>query len=113
MVPLSRNWLQIEQLERWQLPIVLVGRSGLGTLNHTLLTLEALRRRGLTVLGLVLNGPAHADNPRTLEQLGGVPVLAQLPPLTPLTAESLDQQWQQQQLGPKFEALHSSRSTCP
>ncbi|MGC6483282.1 MAG: dethiobiotin synthase [Synechococcus sp.] len=113
MVPLTRNWLQINQLERWQLPIVLVGRSGLGTLNHTLLTLEALRRRGLTVLGLILNGPIHADNPRTLEQLGGVPVLAQLPPLAPLTAESLDQQWHQHQLGPKFDALHRSRSTSP
>ena len=113
MVPLSRNWLQIEQLQRWQLPIVLVGRSGLGTLNHTLLTLDALRRRDLAVLGLILNGPPHTDNPRTLEQLGGVPVLAQLPPLTPLTAEGLDQQWQQQQLGPKFEALHLSRSACP
>ena len=40
VMALSRNWLQIEQLERWQLPIVLVGRSGLGTLNHTLLSLK-------------------------------------------------------------------------
>ena len=46
MVPLTRNWLQIEQLAHWQRPIVLVARSGLGTLNHTLLSLEALRHRG-------------------------------------------------------------------
>jgi len=44
----------------------------------------------------VLNGPPHADNPRTLEQLGGVPVLAQLPPLQPPSAAALAQQWQQQ-----------------
>ena len=94
LVPLRRDWLQIQQLERWQLPVLLVARSGLGTLNHTLLSLEALRRRGLAVLGLVLNGPLHADNPRTLEELGGVPVLLELPPLDPLNAASLAACWQ-------------------
>jgi dethiobiotin synthetase len=102
LVPLGRNWLQIEQLQQWRLPVLVVARSGLGTLNHTLLTLEALRQRAIPVLGLVLNGPPHADNPRTLEQLGGVPVLAELPPLHPLHATTLAQQWQQQQLGARL-----------
>ena len=93
LVPLRRDWLQIEQLQRWALPVVLVARSGLGTLNHTLLSLEALRQRGLTVLGLVLNGPLHPDNPRTLRELGGVEVLAELPPLEPLDREGLRRQW--------------------
>jgi dethiobiotin synthetase len=93
LVPLRRDWLQIQQLERWQLPVLLVARSGLGTLNHTLLSLEALQRRGLAVLGLVLNGPPHADNPRTLEELGGVPVLLELPPLDPLDAAALAACW--------------------
>ncbi|MFN9548299.1 MAG: dethiobiotin synthase [Cyanobacteriota bacterium] len=97
LVPLRRQAgqgaLQIDQLVRWALPVVLVARSGLGTLNHTLLSLEALRHRSIPVLGLVLNGPPHPDNPRTLEAFGGVPVLAQLPPLTPLTASALRDQW--------------------
>ena len=93
MTPLRRDWLQIEQIGRWGLPLVLVARSGLGTLNHTLLTLEALRHRSIPVLGLVLNGPLHPDNPRTLAELGGVPVLAQLPRLEPLTAAALQEQW--------------------
>ena len=93
LVPLRRDWLQIQQLERWQLPVLLVARSGLGTLNHTLLSLEALRRRGLAVLGLVLNGPLHADNPRTLEELGEVPVLLELPPLDRLDAAALAACW--------------------
>ena len=105
MVPLNRSWLQIDQLQRWQLPVVLVARSGLGTLNHTLLSLEALRHRGIAVLGLILNGPPHADNPGTLEQFGGIPVLAQLPPLNPLDAEALDRQWRQQGLSSKFRQL--------
>jgi len=93
MTPLGRDWLQIDQIRRWGLPLVLVARSGLGTLNHTLLSLEALRQRSIPVLGLVLNGPFHPDNPRTLAGLGGVPVLAQLPRLEPLNAAALQRQW--------------------
>ena len=96
LVPLRRDWLQIEQISHWGLPVVLVARSGLGTLNHTLLSLEALRQRRIPVLGLVLNGEPHPDNPRTLAELGGVPVLAQLPPLTPLDRRALQEQWRAQ-----------------
>jgi dethiobiotin synthetase len=105
MVPLTRQLLQIDQLQRWGLPIVLVARSGLGTLNHTLLSLEALRTRNLPVLGLILNGPHHSDNPTTLETFGGIPVLAQLPPLNPLNRATLQQHWQDQGLTPKFQEL--------
>lgn len=94
LVPLGRHWLQIEQIAVWGLPVLLVARSGLGTLNHTLLSLEALERRSIPVLGLVLNGDPHPDNPRTLAALGGVPVLAELPPLDPLDREGLERQWQ-------------------
>jgi len=94
LVPLRRDWLQIEQIAVWGLPVLLVARSGLGTLNHTLLSLEALERRSIPVLGLVLNGDPHPDNPRTLAALGGVPVLAELPPLDPLDREGLERQWQ-------------------
>jgi dethiobiotin synthetase len=104
LVPLRRDWLQIDQIARWGLPVLLVARSGLGTLNHTLLSLEALRQRRIPVLGLVLNGPPHPDNPRTLEALGAVPVLAQLPPITPLDRAALQAHWRQQEefrnLGP-------------
>lgn len=103
LVPLRRDWLQIDQLMAWGLPVLLVARSGLGTLNHTLLSVEALRRRGLPLLGLVLNGPLHPDNPRTLAALAGVPVLAELPPLQPLSAEGLAQQWERLELASRLE----------
>jgi dethiobiotin synthetase len=93
LVPLRRDWLQIEQISRWGLPVVLVARSGLGTLNHTLLSLEALRHRRIPVLGLVLNGDPHPDNPRTLAELGGVPVLAELPQIEPLDRAGLRRHW--------------------
>ena len=94
LVPLRRDRLQIEQIQAWGLPVVLVARTGLGTLNHTLLSLEALAQRRIGVLGLVLNGPPHADNPRTLAALGGVPLLACLPPLAAINRQSLAEQWQ-------------------
>ena len=98
MVPLTRRWMQIDQLQQWERPVVLVARSGLGTLNHTLLSLEALRKRQIRVLGLILNGPPHADNPTTLEQFGDVAVLGHLPPLQPLTADALEHEWSRQNL---------------
>ena len=104
LVPLRRDLLQIDQLQTWGLPILLVARSGLGTLNHTLLSLEALRRRQIPILGLLLNGPDHADNPRTLEELGGVRVLGSLPPLETLSRDSLQTQWQALGLSHKLGA---------
>ena len=104
LVPLRRDWLQIDQLAAWGLPVLLVARSGLGTLNHTLLSVEALRQRSIPLLGLVLNGPLHPDNPTTLAALAQAPVLAQLPPLEPLTASGLAAQWQAQDLGRTLKA---------
>ena len=102
LVPLRRDLLQIEQIQRWGLPVLLVARSGLGTLNHTLLSIEALRRRAIPLLGLLLNGPPHADNPRTLEQLSGAPLLGCLPPLTCVDAGSLAEQWRALDLSHKL-----------
>ncbi len=113
LVPLRRDWLQIDQLARWQLPVLLVARSGLGTLNHTLLSVEALRQRQIPLLGILLNGPPHPDNPSTLADLSGVPVLAQLPPLQPLTAEALAQQWQEQDLGHTLASALAAASPTP
>ena len=104
LVPLRLDWLQIDQLQRWQLPVLLVARSGLGTLNHTLLSLEALQHRQIPVLGVLLNGPAHANNLSTLAALGGVPMLGCLPPLSAISASSLAQQWQELELSHKLQA---------
>ncbi len=102
LVPLRRDLLQIEQIRRWGLPVLLVARSGLGTLNHTLLSVEALRQRRIPLLGLVLNGPLHPDNPATLEAFTGVPVLACLPPLPALTAAALATFWQESNLAERL-----------
>ena len=89
MVPLTRDVLFIDVFARWAAPVVLCARTALGTLNHTLLSLEALRRRGIPILGVALIGEAHVDNERTLGEMGGVPILGRLPLLDPLTPQSL------------------------
>ena len=66
MVPLRDDWLQIDQVKVWNLPVVLVARSGLGTLNHTLLSIEALENRNIKVATLILNGEKHEKNYNTL-----------------------------------------------
>ncbi|NDG22570.1 MAG: dethiobiotin synthase [Synechococcaceae bacterium WBB_10_009] len=105
LVPLRLDLLQIEQIQRWGLPVLLVARSGLGTLNHTLLSLEALRRRQIPVLGVLLNGDPHPNNEATLEQLGGVPLLGCLPPLPRLDAEQLAAQWRRLGLSHRLNAI--------
>ena len=103
MVPLNRNWLQIDQLRVWEAPIILVARTGLGTLNHTLLSLEALKSRNINVLGIVLNGPPHDDNPKTLEQFGATQILARLPIFKQVNANVLSKEWKKQQLDQKLK----------
>ena len=103
MVPFNRDWLQIDQLKVWGAPIILVARTGLGTLNHTLLSLEALKNRHLDVLGIVLNGPPHNDNPKTLEQFGDTKILARLPIFEEVNAKVLSEEWMKQQLDQKLK----------
>lgn len=74
IVPLNWQDTVLDLIEQFEIPVVLVARSGLGTLNHTLLSLQALNERGIEVFGIVLNGPLHQSNKETLEHFGKVPV---------------------------------------
>ena len=90
LVPLDERTDQADVLRALGAPCVLVARSGLGTLNHTLLTVEAMRRRGLSLRALFLVGPRHEANERTLRgRLGALPILP-LPQLAPLDTDALD-----------------------
>ncbi|GLK78221.1 ATP-dependent dethiobiotin synthetase BioD [Methylopila jiangsuensis] len=89
LVPLNRRTLTIDLFARWGLPVVLVARTGLGTINHTLLSLEALAGRRVPVLGVAFVGEANDDNAATIAAFSGVKVLGRLPRLDPLTPETL------------------------
>jgi dethiobiotin synthetase len=89
MVPLRRDWLAIDLFTEWQLPIVLCARTSLGTINHTLLSIEALRLRDLPLLGVAFIGDANDDSEKTICTMGGVRRLGRLPILKDLTRETL------------------------
>jgi len=89
LVPLNERELMVDLMRRLGLPVVVAARSALGTINHTLLTVEALRRRDLPVAGVVMVGDADDDNRAAIEQYGRVRVVGCLPRLAPLTAGRL------------------------
>jgi dethiobiotin synthetase len=89
MVPLTRRTLFIDVLARWGARTVLCARTRLGTINHTLLSIEALRGRAIPLLGVAFIGESHPDNERTIATTGNVRVLGRLPHLDPLTPNAL------------------------
>lgn len=82
LVPLNDRHLMVDLMEHLGLPIIVVARSGLGTINHTLLTLEALRHRNLPIAGVILNGPHNPANRAAIEHFGKAEVIGELPPLS-------------------------------
>ena len=89
LVPLDDKSYVIDLATELSLPVILVARSTLGTINHTLLSLEALGRRGLPVAGVVLNGPDTPHNRAAIERYGRVRVIAEIPRLETVTREAL------------------------
>lgn len=89
LVPVTENLLMADLFARWRAPVVLVARTGLGTINHSLLSIEALRARGIPVGGILFSGDAHAENERIVPTLGRVRSLGRIPRLDPLNTSSL------------------------
>jgi dethiobiotin synthetase len=74
---------------RWGLPVVLAARTALGTINHTLLSIEALRSRGVPILGVAFIGEAIENTEATIARIGRVRRLGRLPLLPEVTADAL------------------------
>jgi dethiobiotin synthase len=81
MVPITRRLLQIDLFAEWNLPIILCARTALGTINHTLLSVEALRSRRLQLHGLIFVGDDNPDNMRTIAEFSGARILGHVPRL--------------------------------
>jgi dethiobiotin synthetase len=90
LTPLNGTETMADWMRLLGLPVLVVARSGLGTINHTLLTLEALRSRALRIAGVVMVGEVNADNREAIESYGGVAVIGELPLLHPLTAGTIE-----------------------
>lgn len=89
MVPLSLGTLYADVFERWRLPAVLCARTALGTINHSLLSIEALRRRHIDILGIAFIGERNAEAESAVCEIGRVRWLGRLPWLAPLTPDTL------------------------
>jgi dethiobiotin synthetase len=89
MVPITADLLFIDLFERWNCPVVLVARTALGTINHSLLSIEALHRRQIPVLGVAFVGEAQPESEAAIARLGKVARLGRLPILDLLDARSL------------------------
>lgn len=89
LVPLTRQVLYIDRFKVWDAPVVLCARTGLGTINHTLLSIEALHQREVPLLGIIFVGEAVPDSERTICDFSGAKRLGRLPVLREITARTL------------------------
>lgn len=89
LVPVTREVTYADVFAKWGLLTIIVARTGLGTINHSLLTIEALRTRRVPIHGIAFVGEANADNEATIAAMGNVRRLGRLPLLPALTAPAL------------------------
>lgn len=89
LVPVTRSTTYADVFAWWNLPVIIVARTALGTINHSLLTIEALRSRGVTIHGVAFVGDAAEDSEATISAIGKVERLGRLPMIDRLTPQSL------------------------
>lgn len=92
MVPLNRQMLFIDVVKQWMQDgseVILCAKNTLGTINHTLLSIEALQNRGIPILGIIFTGDGPQDNIKTIAEFSNVRVLGQIPKLDTLNKTTL------------------------
>lgn len=101
-VPLNDKYFIIDIIKKFGLPTVITARSGLGTINHTLLTLEALRKRDISVLGVVMVGTKNFPNKEAIEKYGETSVLMEVEPIDKFTIENFKAIYDNSELAKKL-----------
>ena len=89
LVPIRDDLLYADLFARWGLPVVLAARTALGTINHTLLSIEALRSRGVPILGVAFVGEVIENTEATIARIGRVKRLGRLPILPEVSSDAL------------------------
>ena len=89
MVPLTRQMLFIDIFARWQIPVILCARTRLGTINHSLLSIAAIRARSTPLHGVAFIGEANEESEGIICEIGQVKRLGRLPVIQPLSAARL------------------------
>jgi dethiobiotin synthetase len=91
-VPLNENVCMLDLIQQLGFPVIIVGRGTLGSINHALLTIAALKQREIVIQGMVFSGELNVDNQLAIEKWGGINTLFHLPRLGMMTPPAL-QQW--------------------
>ncbi len=91
LVPLTETTVFADVFAHWRIPVILCARTSLGTINHTLLSIEALRARNIPLHGVAFIGAENSDTQTIIAKIGKVKILGRLPILYSLTKESLGQ----------------------
>ncbi|OWW04112.1 dethiobiotin synthetase [Rhizobium sp. R72] len=89
LVPLTSEVLFADVFARWQVPVILCARTTLGTINHTLMSVEALQRRSVPIFGIAFVGEENPETQKIIVQLSGTRSLGRLEPTVPLDHETL------------------------
>lgn len=89
LVPLTDDLVFADLFARWRIPVILCARTSLGTINHTLLSLEALRQRDIPVFGIAFIGDENSETQRIIEKMGRCRLLGRLPWITDIDANAL------------------------
>lgn len=89
MVPIDEKIFMIDLIDHLKVPVILVARGTLGTINHTLLSIEALRKRNIKLLGVIFSGALNHENAKAIMTYGKVKILAELPFLPKINKQAL------------------------
>lgn len=98
LVPLTTNMTTLDLFETWDCQWILVSKHYLGSINHTLMSVDILKRRGLPILGIIFNGEPNPDSEAAILTLSGLPILGRLLPEPLINKQTLikyTKQWQQ------------------
>jgi len=83
LVPIRKDYFVTDLIKDLNIPCIIIARAGLGTLNHTLMTIKVLRKAGVKIIGVILNGykgsdPSEKTNAQDIEDLSGIPVIGRI-----------------------------------
>jgi len=87
MVPLNDKNLNVDLVEKWQVPVILVSRNYLGSINHSLLSFEILKSRGIPIHGIIFNGSENKSSEDFILKYTGLNCLAKIPELKAVNAD--------------------------
>lgn len=120
MVPLAENLVFADVFAQWQIPVILCARTTLGTINHTLLSIEAMHHRAIPIFGIAFIGEANPETETVIARLSGVRPLGRLPILASLKASTVSKAFMRISISivsrtpahDKFDHLASIHPTC-